>query len=335
MFEPLERRLFLSSAVDSGISSDVTASLRLGAGKVVPARPTAKPLPTGGTVTLPAPGNWRMIWSDEFNGTGLRPEWRPVQYWDETHTIVGHGEQQVYDATAISFSNGKLNLTARRETKYGMPYVSGLVMTGGHDDNPNHPKFNFRFGYLEVRAKLVAGQGFWPAIWMMPASYNDDNGEIDLMELTGDDPSTMYMTVHRNGGREGQSFRGPNFAQGYHTFAVDWQADRITFYVDGIVRQTVTDPELICPEAMYPIMNLAVGGEWPGPPDASTPFPSTMSIDYIRVYQKTGGQQQQTQLHAAAPPDGQAFGTTVIGSKPDAAVADEDLLSTLAELQTR
>jgi beta-glucanase (GH16 family) len=234
------------------------------------------------------PGAWQMIWQDEFNGNQLDPVWHHAQYWDTDFTI-NTGELQVYDRSALSVSGGELRITARRESLHGMEYVSGLAMTGGVRAEPEHPRFNFRFGYLEVRAKLVSGKGLWPAVWMMPASYDDDNGEIDVMELIGQEPSKVHLSIHRQGQHESTSFSGPDFSQGYHTFGVDWRADQVTWYVDDVVRATVTNPALICPEAMYPIINMAVGGQWPGAPDGSTPFPSTMNVDYIRVYQPAGG----------------------------------------------
>lgn len=228
----------------------------------------------------------KLIFSDEFIGATLNPVWTPSQYWwPDDHTVYGGGELEGYDATGVSVSNGALHLTARKETRYGEPYVSGLVQTGGKQDHPTWPKFSFKFGYLEVRAKLPAGQGLWPAIWMMPASFHDGNGELDVMEFLGNDAKTVYLTAHRNGREQGHHYTGPDFSTGYHTFGVDWQADHITWYVDGIARATCTDTTLICPEAAYPILNLAVGGAWPGNPNATTPFPSSMDVDYVRVYQ--------------------------------------------------
>jgi hypothetical protein len=236
--------------------------------------------------TPPAPeGNWRMTFRDEFSGTSLNPVWHTAQWWDRQYTIV-EGEEQVYDATGVSVSDGMLHLTERRETKYGMPFVSGLVMTGGAQDVPTLPKFNFLYGYLEVRAKLPAGQGLWPAIWMMPASYNDANGELDVLEVLGNDPSRAYFTVHRHGSQDGHEWAGPDFSQDFHTFAVDWQPDHVAWYVDGIERARTTDPSLICPEAMYPILNLAIGGDWGGASNATTPVRAAMDVDYIRVWQK-------------------------------------------------
>jgi hypothetical protein len=233
----------------------------------------------------PLPGNWRLTFRDEFSGESLNPLWHTAQWWDRDHTVVGDDELQAYDASGVTVSDGALHLTARREKKYGMSYVSGLVMTGGSRELPHHPKFNFLYGYSEVRAKLPAGQGLWPAIWMMPASYNDDNGELDVLETFGTDP-TAHFTVHRNGRQDGQEWSGPDFSQGFHTFAVDWQPDHVAWYVDGVERGRTTNRSLICPEAMYPILNLAVSAQAGGLPNADAGFPAHMDVDYIRIWQK-------------------------------------------------
>jgi beta-glucanase (GH16 family) len=228
----------------------------------------------------------RLVFSDEFVGTKLNPVWTPSQYWwPDDHTVVGTDELEAYDSTGVKVTHGMLELTARKESKYGEPYVSGLVQTGGKQDHPSWPQMSFLYGYIEVRAKLPAGQGFWPAIWMMPASHHDGNGEIDVMESLGNDTHTVYMTVHHGPNSQGHHYTGPDFSAGFHTFAVDWEPDHVTWYVDGVARATCSDPSLILHEAAYPILNLAVGGNWPGDPTKSTPFPSTMSIDYVRIYQ--------------------------------------------------
>jgi beta-glucanase (GH16 family) len=244
------------------------------------------PTPTPADSTPPLAGNWNMTWHDEFEGTTLNPVWHAAQYWDRDHTIVGQGELEVYDPSAVSVSGGMLHLTAREEEMYGMPYASGLVQTGGYDGDPSLPKFSFQYGYMEVRAKIPSGQGIWPAIWMMPASYNDGNGELDVLEVIGSEPNVANFSLHRNGSHQTRTWTGADFSQDFHTFGVDWRPDHVTWYVDGVARLTMTDPTLICPEAMYPILNVAVGGDWPGAPDATTRFPATMDVDYVRVWQQ-------------------------------------------------
>ena len=158
-------------------------------------------------------------------------------------------------------------------------------MTGGEKVAPSSPKFSFLYGYLEVRARVPTGRGLWPAIWMMPASYDDDNGELDVVEVPGNDPSRAQFALHRRGRDLVRGWDGPDLSRSFHTYAVDWQSDHVTWYVDGVERARTTDRALICPEAMYPILNLAVGGSLVGPPDRTTPFPSTMDVDYVRIWQ--------------------------------------------------
>ena len=266
-----------------------------------PAPPTPVPDPTPAPTPGPTPtsipdldnmsvpplaGDWTMLWHDEFDGSALDPVWRTTQYWDNTRTIVGQGELEAYDASAVSVGGGMLSLTARKEEKYaGTPYVSGLVQTGGYDGVSGEPTFNFKYGYMEVRAKIPKGQGIWPAIWMMPASYNDGNGELDVLEVIGSEPNVANFSLHRSGGHNTDTWTGPDFSQDFHTYGVDWQPDHVSWYVDGVERARMTDPALICPEASYPILNVAVGGDWPGAPDSTTAFPATMQVDYVRVWQ--------------------------------------------------
>jgi beta-glucanase (GH16 family) len=265
----------------------VVAFIAAGAAHTTKPRSTAvRPVVAPGDVPAPLPGEWKLLWHDEFDGAALGPAWHAAQYWDEDHTVVGGGELQAYDATGVSVRDGMLHLTARAEAKYGVDYVSGLVQTGGRRDDPRRPKFSFTFGCLEVRAKLPAGKGIWPAVWMMPASYNDRNGELDVLEVIGSEPTVANFSLHREGRKKTRTWAGPDFSRDFHTFAVDWEPDRVRWYVDGVERAAMNDKALICPEAMYPILNLAVGGDWPGPPDATTKFPATMVVDYVRVWQR-------------------------------------------------
>ena len=234
----------------------------------------------------PLAGAWRSVFRDEFSAGTLNPVWHTAQWWDRTVTVVGDGELQAYAPSGASVSNGMLHLTARKDSSYGVPYVGGMVMTGGNDSDSNEPRFSFLYGYMEVRAKLPTGQGMWPAIWMMPASYNDGNGELDVLEVIGSEPQHANFHLHRHGGDEGHGWTGPDFSKGFHTFGVDWQPDHVSWYVDGVERARSTDKSLICPEAMYPILNVAVGGDWAGAPDSTTVFPATMDVDYVRVWQK-------------------------------------------------
>ena len=246
----------------------------------------AGPFSPGGAAAMDAdlPGEWNLIFRDEFSGAALDPVWHPAQYWDHDLTVVGDGELQAYDPTGLSVVGGTLRITAREDDAHGVPYVSGLAMTGGERSLPASPRFNFLYGYLEVRAKLPAGAGLWPAVWMMPASYHDDAGELDVVEVLGE-PDDVVFTTHRGRRREVHDWDGPDLSGDFHTYAVEWQPDYIAWFVDGVERARTTGSHLVVHEAMYPILNLAVGGRGLPTPDESTPFPATMEVDYLRVWQ--------------------------------------------------
>ena len=236
----------------------------------------------------PIDGQWRMIFRDEFSGDALDPVWRTAQYWDHEVTVVGKDELQAYDATGVSVGGGMLRLTARRDDTHGVPYTSGLAMTGGERELPASPRFNFRFGYVEVRAKLPPGPGLWPAVWMMPASYRDDLGELDVVEVFTETPTEAVFATHRGRRRDVHEWEGPDLSQEFHTYAMQWRSDHVAWFVDGVERARTTGRSRIAQEAMYLILNLAVGGRVQTPPGDATPFPATMEVDYVRVWQEEG-----------------------------------------------
>ena len=160
----------------------------------------------------------------------------------------------------------------------GMPYTSGMISSYG--------KFAQQFGWFEIRARFPKGKGMWPAFWLLPPT-KDWPPEIDVLEILGHETDKVYMTNHwknSTGKHEGkgESFKGPDFSAAYHTFAIDWEPDAIIWYVDGVERYKTT--ENIPAEPMYLLANLAVGGDWPGNPDATTVFPGDMQVDYVRIY---------------------------------------------------
>ena len=150
-------------------------------------------------------------------------------------------------------------------------------------------KFSFRYGYAEMRAKIPKGKGLWPAFWMLPFD-NTSKPEIDVVEFLGHLPRVAEMHYHYldRGKRQGpgQEWQGPDFSQDWHTFAVDWQPSRIIWYVDGKERWRFSRRRHVSSIPMYLLVNLAVGGDWPGSPSPSTPFPNVFEIDYIRVWER-------------------------------------------------
>lgn len=223
---------------------------------------------------------WKLTFHDEFDGAQLDPAKWDDHYWSgRTHS---NNELEYYAPDGYEVTGGLLRLQGERREMAGHEYTSGMISSFGH--------FAQQYGYFEIRAKFPKGKGFWPAFWLLPANKQWPP-EIDVLEILGHQTDKVYMTnhwrdaagVHRS---HGESFIGPDFGAGFHTFAIDWEPGEITWYVDGIqhARSTAGVPS----EPMYLIANLAIGGDWPGNPDATTPFPGFMDIDYVRVYQKAG-----------------------------------------------
>lgn len=155
-------------------------------------------------------------------------------------------------------------------------YTSGMITT--------YHSFAQTYGYFEMRAQLPAGQGIWPAFWLLPTDQSWPP-EIDIMEMLGHLPTTLQMFIHYDGNLvAGGVVDAPGMTTGFHKYGVDWENDYITWYFDGIaVARQATPPDMNKP--MYILADLAIGGDWPGGPDGTTPFPARMQIDYIRAYQ--------------------------------------------------
>ena len=232
-----------------------------------------------------------LLWSEEFNYTGL-PD---ANFWNMETGGGGWGnnELQYYTSTESNakVEGGVLTITAREESVGGRDYTSARITTQN--------KFDFKYGRIEARIKLPYGQGIWPAFWMLGANFSSVGwpscGEIDIMEMVGGGgrENTCHSTIHwdNNGDHaaygESYSLSSGTFADDFHIFSVEWDAQRIRGLVDG-TQYFVAD---ITPaglsefqENFFIILNVAVGGNWPGSPDATTEFPQTMEVDYIRVY---------------------------------------------------
>jgi len=274
---------------------------------VITATPTATvPAPTPAPTPTPmayrittASGAWTLTWSDEFagpDGATVDPErWA----FDAGGEGWGNGELQHYTArTENAYLEGNaLVIKAQRESYKGNPYTSARLKTQG--------KFSQSYGRFEARMKLPYGQGIWPAFWMLGDSLTTAGwpaaGEIDIMEHIGKYPSTVYATVHGPGysGANGISAElalpgGERFSDDFHVFACEWEPQELRFYVDDRLYQTVTPAGLPAgsrwvydDQPFFIILNLAVGGAWPGYPDSSTVFPQYLRVDYVRVYQRT------------------------------------------------
>lgn len=240
---------------------------------------------------------YEMVFQEQFDQksvTEISNRWRHAYYWDD-RTLSGNGEQQYYiepnwaGSTMSPFKIGnnvftivadKVPSTLRSKTG-NLPYSSGMISS--------ERLFSMQYGYFEIRAKMPAGKGFWPAFWMLPVDGSWPP-ELDVVEILGHQPSRLYGTLHYNNSSGSHVMDGAvavnafNSSTGFHTYGVDWQPDRITWYYDGVAMGSTTNR--IKDQPMYLIANLAVGGYWPGNPDATTRFPAEMQIDWIRAYRK-------------------------------------------------
>ncbi len=239
------------------------------------------------------PRGWELAFGDGFDGDALdRSRWATRYPWGRSR-VACCGELQWYSDAEGPGGNyhvhdGVLSLVARRENEpiegegHEHPYTSGLISS--------HASFAQEHGYFEVRARVPAGRGLWPAFWLLPAD-GARPWEIDVVELLGHEPGTVHLTVHYPNA-EGRhdtiaaDFTGPDFSRGYHTFAVEWGPERIVWYVDGVERHRVEQARAIPSGPFYLIANLAVGGAWPGAPDGTTAFPAAFDIDHVRVYRR-------------------------------------------------
>jgi beta-glucanase (GH16 family) len=239
---------------------------------------------------------FRLTFRDEFDGAaGTGPDgarWR--------HDIgTGWGNNQLEFDTdrtenAAHDGDGNLVITARQENFQGSAYTSARLNTSG--------LFAQAYGRFEARMRLPFGQGIWPAFWMLGDDLGDVGwpqcGEIDIMENLGQDTGRMYGTLHGPGYSGGDAIgatydlpNGETFDGGFHVFAVEWEQNVVRWYVDDVLYQTRTPADLGGRQWVYDhphfiILNLAVGGQFPGNPDGSTTFPQTLLVDYVRVYEK-------------------------------------------------
>jgi beta-glucanase (GH16 family) len=241
------------------------------------------------------PGDWTKVFSDEFDGSALdSSKWITCYPWAPDGCSIGYDEAEWYQRQNVSVGGGALDLTAKKETVTGWGqtwhYTSGMVSSGPDLQRGLPPKFAFEYGYVEARVWVPKGQGLWPAVWMLPAERQWPP-ELDVFEIIGNDTNTVHMTNHWGTEADHRQSNGhwtspDDFAAGWHTIGMNWQPDSIRWYVDGVQRRApFTNAAAIPDMPMYLIMNLAVGGTWPGYPDATTPFPSTFKVDWVRVWQ--------------------------------------------------
>jgi len=250
---------------------------------------------------------WKLVWRDEFDGpAGTGPDTQKWQF-DLGGQGWGNNEWELYTKlpeNAALTGEGALAITARAIEEplansecWYRPclYTSARLKTQG--------LFEVTYGRVEARLKLPYGQGVWPAFWMLGANIAEvgwpDCGEIDIMENIGREPATVYGTVHGPGysGAGGISTAvnlegGTALKDDFHVFALEWEPDKLQWYMDdqlyAIVHksQFPTEKHWVFDHDFFIILNLAIGGNWPGYPDSSTSFPQTLLVDFVRVYQR-------------------------------------------------
>ena len=236
---------------------------------------------------------YQRIWEDEFDGDEIDSD-----VW--CYDIGGHGwgnnELQHYtDRGTNSFQTQGYMFIEAREEKFGEnDYTSARLLS--------RDKMEFKYGRVDIRAKLPKGKGIWPALWMLGGNFDEIGwprcGEIDIMELIGSQPNVVHGTVHFYGSSntnesDGKSTfltGGEEFSDEFHVFSVVWNEDYIEWRLDGVRFHSIVPDDLNggdwpFNEEFFLIMNVAVGGNWPGSPNASTVFPQQMLIDYVRLYQ--------------------------------------------------
>jgi beta-glucanase (GH16 family) len=265
------------------------------------------------TVAQATSPSWKLVWSDEFNA----PNGSPVDAskWTSETGGGGWGNDELESYTGrlknASQQDGNLVITVLQEKYTGADgvarnYTSARLKTQG--------KFSQTYGRFEARIKIPRGQGIWPAFWMLGNDIDKPGwpacGEIDIMENIGKEPAIVHGTIHGPGysGSEGPtsaySLAGDSrFADDFHLFGVEWEPNVIRFYVDDHLYSTRTPADLpkvakwVYDHPFFLLLNVAVGGGWPGSPDGTTVFPQTMLVDYVRVYEREGSAAPSSSKH--------------------------------------
>lgn len=240
---------------------------------------TVDPLPT----PIPS-GEWTLIWSDEFGGNSL-----DTSKWGYELGYIRNNELQYYTDRPenVRVEGGNLVLEAREESFMGYAYTSGSIETLGN--------FAFQYGRVDVRAALPMDQGLWPAIWTLGENFPSVNwpysGEIDIMEHINEE-QFIYGTIHyADANNMHDSEGGGGFLadpEAFHVYSIEWDEDEIRWFIDDVAFNVIQISDAERTEFHLPHflkLNLAVGGNWPGPPDGETVFPAQYLVDYVRVYE--------------------------------------------------
>ncbi|WP_199881190.1 glycoside hydrolase family 16 protein [Streptomyces sp. CB03911] len=264
---------------------------------------TADPEPSGtpGTPGTPvrtdepvAPGPWHQVFRDDFDGTTLNAaDWVTCYDWvlGGGCTNAGNGEEEWYQSGQVGVSDGVLTLNAQRGKQHGSdgrtyPWASGMVSTG-RDSYGGTPRHTFTYGYFAAAINAPAEPaGFFPAFWLIPAATRGTPPELDVAEFPNTnqyvDMNLHWRTPDGNDAHVGRRFGPAEFASGYHVYALDWERDSVTWYVDGVERFKVTDPSQVPNVAMELVINLAVGYLQSPPPTVDT---AQLHVQWVGVWQ--------------------------------------------------
>lgn len=238
---------------------------------------------------------WNMVWNDEFDGTSVDTAKWSFQTGNGQPELPGWGnnELQYYMKENFSVDNGLLILSVKKEKFSEYVYTSGRMRSIHKGD--------WIFGKIEARIKLPRGKGIWPAFWMMPTDnvYGvwPQSGEIDIMEMLGNEPRKIYGTVHYGPKWPKNKHSGfflesdSDYSSAFHVYSIEWLPGSIEWFIDyksffKVTRLDLTTDHWPFDERFHIILNCAVGGNWPGNPDSTTILPQTMQVDWIRVYQE-------------------------------------------------
>lgn len=246
-------------------------------------------IPNTGYATPLNYANRDLIWHDEFEGNEISEDWTfEIGNGDSGW---GNNELEYYRKENASIVQGNyLVIEAREEPFGGYDYTSSRMIT--------YDKFDFQYGRVDIRAALPYGQGIWPALWMLGSNIYTVGwpacGEIDIMELVGHEPSTLHGTAHWDNNGQHASYSGKTelnsgtFNDEFHVFSIEWSPFSIRWLLDDqeyhVIDINPAELSELKGESFF-IFNVAVGGNWPGAPDATTVFPQRMIVDYIRVFQ--------------------------------------------------
>lgn len=251
-------------------------------------------------VELDVPRGWELVWSDEFGGDTIDPaNWTfDIGGWG-----WGNGEAQYYTDRPENarVEDGMLVIEGRQEPYEGSYYTSARLKTQGLQA--------FRYGRFEARLRVPRGAGTWPAFWMLGANHDHEAdegspdswpfvGEIDIMEHLGREPDLVMGTIHGPGysgalGLTKWNRQEQDIAEEFHTYAVEWDAEGIRWFLDGeeyfdLSREAVGNRDWVFDHEFFLIVNLALGGQFPGPIGLDVEFPLQLHVDHVRVFQRIG-----------------------------------------------